>query len=247
MDKALYIAMTGAKHNLQAQSVYANNLANANTTGFKQDMVLAKTSKVEADNDMFDSRAFALVNGTTTDFSAGPLQETGRDLDIAIADNAWLAVQDVDGNEYLTRSASLNVDANGQLVTDRGDVVVGNGGPIAIPPYESIEVGIDGSITVRGKGQGPEVLVTVDRLKLVSPDTADLVKNNDGNIVMRDGAEAEIDPSARIVSGFVEGSNVNTVNAMIEMLVLARQYETQVKMMQTVGDANEQSSRMMQL
>jgi flagellar basal-body rod protein FlgF len=247
MDKALYIAMTGAKHNMQAQSVHANNLANANTSGFKQDMVLARSQAIPAGPGMYDSRAFATVQGTTTDFSTGPLIETGRDLDVSIDGDSWLAIQDAQGKEVYTRSASLTVDLNGQLRTDKGDIVVGNGGPIALPPYESVEIGVDGSVTVRGKGQGPEVLVTVDRLKLVTPDPKDLVKNADGYIELKNNAAANPDPAARVVSGFIEGSNVNTVNAMVEMLALSRQYETQVKMMQTVGEANEQSSRMMQI
>lgn len=246
MDKALYIAMTGAKHNMMAQAVNANNLANANTSGFKEDLAVARSYRVPADI-AHDSRAYAITQTPATDFSAGPLMQTGRDLDIAIDGDAWLAVLDQDGQEVYTRSASLIVDANGQLMTDKGQQVVGNGGPIAVPPYESILVGVDGSITVRGMGQGPEVLVTLDRLKLVTPDEGSLVKNANGDITLREGEVANVDAAARVVSGFVEGSNVDTIKAMVEMLSLARQYEAQVKVMQTVGESADASSRLMQL
>src|SRR6056300_1586 len=213
MDKALYIAMTGAKHNMMAQAVNANNLANANTTGFKEDLAVARTSIVPAAI-AHDSRAYAVTQTPATDFTAGPLMQTGRDLDIAIDGDAWLAVLDEGGQEVYTRSASLIVDANGQLLTDKGQQVVGNGGPIAVPPYESILIGVDGSITVRGMGQGPEVLVTLDRLKLVTPEEGTLIKNANGDITLREGEVANVDAGARVVSGFLEGSNVDTIKAM---------------------------------
>jgi flagellar basal-body rod protein FlgF len=246
MDKALYIAMTGAKHNMMAQAVNANNLANANTSGFKEDLAVARTFNVPAAI-AHDSRSYAITQTPATDFSAGPLMQTGRDLDIAIDGDAWLAVLDEGGQEVYTRSASLIVDANGQLLTDKGQQVVGNVGPIAVPPYESILIGVDGSITVRGMGQGPEVLVTLDRLKLVTPEEGWLIKNTNGDITLREGEVANVDAGARIVSGFVEGSNVDTIKAMVEMLSLARQYEAQVKVMQTVGESVDASSRLMQL
>lgn len=246
MDKALYIAMTGAKHNMMAQAVNANNLANANTTGFKEDLAVARTSIVPAAI-AHDSRAYAVTQTPATDFTAGPLMQTGRDLDIAIDGDAWLAVLDEGGQEVYTRSANLMVDANGQLLTDKGQQVVGNGGPIAVPPYESILIGVDGSITVRGMGQGPEVLVTLDRLKLVTPEEGTLIKNANGDITLREGEVANVDAGARVVSGFLEGSNVDTIKAMVEMLSLSRQYEAQVKVMQTVGESVDASSRLMQL
>lgn len=246
MDKALYIAMTGAKHNMMAQAVNANNLANANTSGFKEDMAVARSYGVPAEI-AHDSRAYAITQTPATDFSAGPLMQTGRDLDIATDGDAWLAVLDQDGQEVYTRSASLMVDANGQLLTDKGQPVVGNGGPIAVPPYESILVGVDGSITVRGKGQGPEVLVTLDRLKLVMPGEGTLVKNSRGDITLKDGEVANVDAGARVAAGFLEGSNVDTIKAMVDMLSLARQYEAQVKVMQTVGESVDASTRLMQV
>jgi len=246
MDKALSSAMTGAKHNRMAQAVNANNLANANTTGFKEDLAVARTSIVPAAI-AHDSRAYAVTQTPATDFTAGPLMQTGRDLDIAIDGDAWLAVLDEGGQEVYTRSASLMVDANGQLLTDKGQQVVGNGGPIAVPPYESILIGVDGSITVRGMGQGPEVLVTLDRLKLVTPEEGTLIKNANGDITLREGEVANVDAGARVVSGFLEGSNVDTIKAMVEMLSLSRQYEAQVKVMQTVGESVDASSRLMQL
>jgi flagellar basal-body rod protein FlgF len=246
MDKALYIAMSGAKHNTLSQAVHANNLANVNTTGFRSDFAQARAMPVYY-GDGHPTRAYAMAERPATDFKQGPLIETGRDLDVAIKGEGWIAVQDADGQEAYTRAGSLYVDSLGMLRTGNGLPVLGNGGPVAIPEAEKIEIGWDGTISIRSAGQGPETLANIDRIKLVEPDGRELEKREDGLIHKRDGNPEPASANVTLISGFVEGSNVNAVEAMTEMLTLNRQYELQVKLMSEVQRNSEVASRLLQI
>lgn len=246
MDKALYIAMTGAKNNMLAQVNHSNNLANIGTTGFKADFAQARSMPIY-NGEGLPTRAFALTESPSTDFVQGPLVETGRDLDIAIENQGFIAVQTPDGGEAFTRAGSLYVDSVGILRTGNDLPVLGNGGPVNLPPSETIEVAIDGTITVVAVGDSAEAPVQVDRLRLVNPDTSQIYKFSDGLFRMRDPNQAaDADAAVRLVSGFIEGSNVNAVNELTSVLSLSRQYEMQVKLMQTVKENSESSARLLQ-
>jgi flagellar basal-body rod protein FlgF len=160
----LYVAMSGASQNTLAMQAHANNLANISTTGFRRDFEQARAMPVFGDS--FPARVFAMSERPATDFTAGSLQETGRDLDVAAKGNAWIAVQAPDGGEAYVRTGSLEIDAFGQLRTGDGLPVMGNGGPIAVPPEEKVEIGEDGTITIRGQGNNPNALASVDRIRL---------------------------------------------------------------------------------
>ncbi len=244
MDKALYIAMTGAKHNMLAQTAHSNNLANANTTGFRADFAQARSMGVYY-GDGHPSRAYALTERPATDFVPGPLMETGRDLDIAIEGEGLIAVQDGRGEEAYTRMGDLSIDANGILRTSTGHPVIGSGGPIAIPPEQKITIANDGTISVQILGDGPEAQVQLDQIKLVNPEWEDMRKGEDGLIRQKDGALIEPDANVTVASGFIEGSNVNTIHEFTEVLSLSRQYEMQVKMMRTVQQNSEASARLL--
>lgn len=241
----LYVAMSGASQNSQAMQAHANNLANISTTGFRRDFEQARAMPVFGDS--FPSRVFAMSERPATDFTAGALQETGRDLDVAAKGDAWIAVQAPDGSEAYVRTGSLEIDALGQLRTGDGLPVLGNGGPIAIPPEEKIEIGEDGTITVRGQGNNPNALATVDRIKLVTPDPKQLEKGTDGMIRLKQGQPApQPDANASVQSGFLEASNVNAVDEMTSILALSRQFELHVKMMRTAEDDSQAMARVLQ-
>ncbi len=245
MDKALYIAMTGAKHNMLAQSVHANNMANLNTAGFRADFAQARSMAVYGGEGQ-PTRAYALTESPATKFDTGSMMETGRDLDFAIENQGFLAIQAADGAEAYVRGGSLQVTPEGLLTTNRGEPVLGDGGPIVIPPFEKLDIASDGSITVMGLGEGPKNLIQVDRIRLVDPDTADLYKGKDGLLRARDGADVGPSAGARLQSGFLESSNVNAIEEFTEILSLARQYELQVKMMKTIEGNSESSARLLQ-
>ncbi|WP_341708942.1 flagellar basal-body rod protein FlgF [Halopseudomonas sp.] len=245
MDKSLYISMTGASQNAMAQRAHANNLANLTTTGFRRDFEQARSMPVFGDG--YATRAYAMTERPGTDMSAGVMQETGRELDVAVQGEGWIAVQAADGSEAYTRAGSLNIDAFGVLRTSSGLPVLGNGGPIAIPPAQKVEIGSDGTISIRALGEGPAVMAEVDRLMLVNPDPATLEKGADGLMRTKDGLPQVADGAVQVATGFLEGSNVNAVEEMTAMLSLARQFELHIKMMRTAEENAQATDRILQM
>lgn len=246
MDKALFIAMTGAKHNMLAQAVHSNNMANVGTHGFRADLAQARAMPVYYGEGQ-PTRAYALTEVPVTDFTSGKLIQTGRELDVAIEGDGFLALQAPDGSEVYTRVGNLNIDQNGILRGAGGLPVMGNGGPISIPESEKIEIAVDGTITSLVKGQGADSLAQVNRLKLVSPDTAQLEKGKDGFLRMKDGEPAPVADNLTVVSGFLESSNVNVIDEFTEIMSLSRQYEMQVKLMKTVEENSESSAQLLRI
>ena len=245
MDKMLYVAMSGASQNSLAQRAHANNLANISTSGFRRDFEQARSMPVFGDS--FPSRVYAMTERPGTDFTPGALQETGRDLDVAIEGEGWIAVQAADGGEAYVRTASLQIDALGQLRTGNGLPVMGNAGPIAIPPEQKVEIGQDGTISIRALGEAPRVLAEVDRLRLVNPDQKQMQKGTDGMIRFNGPQPPEADATVQITSGFLESSNVNAVEEMTSILALSRQFELSVKMMRTAEDNDTAMARVLQM
>jgi flagellar basal-body rod protein FlgF len=243
MDKLLYVAMSGAKEILNAQAIRSNNLANVDTPGFKEDLAQARAMPVFGDT--YPTRVYAMTERAGTDFSAGSLMTTDRDLDVALPNDGFFAVLDREGKEAYTRSGSFSVDAAGFLRTPGGEAVLGNGGPINLPPYESVEIGNDGTITIRGQGQGPESLTVVDRIKLVKPEVTAIEKGQDGLVRRKDGEIENADFQLRVVKGAVEGSNVDAVEAMMGIISSSRQFEMQVKMMKTAEELDAASARIL--
>ncbi|GAA3913467.1 flagellar basal-body rod protein FlgF [Litoribacillus peritrichatus] len=247
MDKALYISMSGAKQNMFAQRSHANNLANANTTGFREDFAQARSQPVWGD--YHPTRAYAMTERPASNFKAGAMMETGRALDVAIPNQGFFVVQDPEGNEALTRRGDFVQDVAGQLLTPDGLPVLGENGPIIIPPASTVNIANDGTISlVPTDGLATEI-VDIGRLKLVNPEIATLDKGTDGlfRIKGEPGAAFEQDPTVSVVSGFLESSNVNTINAMTEMMSHQRQYEMQVKMMKTAEENSEKVASLLQI
>ncbi|MDH1211026.1 flagellar basal body rod protein FlgF [Pseudomonas chengduensis] len=245
MDKMLYVAMTGAQNNTLGLRAHANNLANVSTSGFRRDFEQARSMPLFGET--FPARVFAMSERPGTDFRPGSLQETGRDLDVAVGGKGWIAVQAPDGSEAYVRTASLNIDALGMLRTGNGLPVMGNAGPIAVPPEQKVEIGQDGTISIRALGENPNVLAEVDRIKLVNPDPRSLEKGSDGLIRVKGQPEIEADATVQITSGFLEASNVNAVEEMTAILSLSRQFELSVKMMRTAEDNSSAMARVLQI
>ena len=245
MDKLLYVAMTGASENAVAQKARANNLANVSTNGFLRDFEQARSMPVFGE--ALPSRAYALTERPGTDFSSGTLIETGRDLDISVNGDGWIAVQTADGGEAYTRTSGMNIDALGILRDGSGLPVMGNGGPIAVPPQQQIEIGSDGTISVRALGESPQVMAQIDRIELVNPDLSTMEKGPDGLIHTKSGQAAPVDANVRVESGFLQASNVNAVEEMTSILALSRQFELHVKMMKTAEEDDAAMARVLQI
>ncbi len=222
-----------------------NNLANATTTGFREDLNQFRSMPVYGPGQ--PTRVYAMDERPGINFAQGPLQHTGRDLDLAIDGEGWFAVQAADGSEAYTRSGDLSIGPGGLLVTGAGHFLMGDNGPIALPPAETITVGRDGTISIRPVGQTAQTLVEVGRIKLVNPPREDLEKGDDGLIRVKGDGFATPDVSVRLQQGALEGSNVNAVQAMVEMINLQRQYEMQVKMMKTANDNAEAAESLLRV
>ncbi len=234
MDEAVYLAMTGAKQTEYAQAINSNNLANISTTGFRAD--LHAFSSVPIEGPGVDSRINAVVDAYGTDFSQGATAFTGRGLDVAIQGSGFIAVQSPDGSEAYTRAGDLRLNSGGLLTTGAGHLVIGDGGPVAIPPNANLLIGVDGTISVQPLGQGPEILAIVDRIKLVDPDVHLLAKREDGLLRLPDDQIADASANVRLTSGALEQSNVNAARVLVNMIELSRQYEMQINTIRTAKE-----------
>jgi flagellar basal-body rod protein FlgF len=234
MDRLLYVAMTGAKQLMQAQTLVSHNLANISTTGFRADLARFEARPIEGPG--YPSRVNTVASGLGFDRKPGPLMQTGSSLDVAVEGPGWIAVQAKDGAEAYTRSASLDVNALGLLQTERGELVIGDNGPLAVPPYTSISIAKDGVVSIVPEGQGPETLAQIGRIKLVNPDQARLEKRTDG-LVRATGPAAEADANVKLASNALENSNVSAADTMVSMIQYAREFEVAVRMMH-VADEN---------
>ena len=245
MDRMLYVAMTGAKETLRAQTVNNHNLANVSTTGFRADLAAFQSRAVDGTG--FASRVYATNASVGWDDTSGALLTTGRDLDVAINGPGWIAVQDANGKEAYTRAGDLQIDPTGQLMTATGRPVLGDGGPINVPPYTSIFFARDGSISIVAQGQGPDTTSTVGRIKLVNPPGADVERGDDGLFRLKNGSDAPPDANVQLGAGVLESSNVNTAEAMVNMIELARQFEMQVKAIRTAEENGGAAAQLLRI
>jgi len=242
MDKSIYVAMTGAQASLQAQGAVSHNLANVDTAGFKA--ALSNTQAFAIKGAGYPSRIDAVMTDQGYDARMGTLRMTGNALDIALGENRWLAVQTANGETAYTRSGELMISPNGQLQTRGGNPVLDeNKNQITVPPYQSLEIGGDGTISMVPLGEGAQTRAMIARIGIVDAPRQRLTRGLDG--LMRD-AEPDAAPLAQAIGpsltvGTLEGSNVDPANALVQMIQLQRQYEMQVKVIKN-GDENAQSA-----
>ncbi|WP_372738833.1 flagellar basal-body rod protein FlgF [Neptunomonas sp.] len=246
MDKVIFVAMSGARENMLAQQTHANNLANVSTTGFKTDLAQARAMQVFGEG--LPSRVYAMTERPATDTTTGTFIQTGRSLDVAVDGGGWLAVIGPDGNEAYTRSGELQLNAANQLVTGSGLPVMGNGGiPIAVPEAEQIEIGSDGTITIRPSGESAAELAVVDRIKMVNLDQQSIYKGLDGLMHVDANAVQPADLNLKMRSGYLESSNVNAVNELTSIISLSRQFEMNIKMMKTAEENSSAATQILSL
>ncbi len=246
MDELIYVAMNGAKQLERAQAINSHNLANANTVGFRAQ--LHNFQGIDVEGPGYETRVNTVVTPGGWSANRGALVPTGNDLDIAVSGTGWLAVQAPDGSEAYTRAGDLRITALGVLTNGAGHPVLGeNGGPVSIPPHSKVSIGGDGTISFIGRGQGAEAMAPLARIKLVDPPGEELVKGDDGLMRLANGGAADADVNVQITAGVLEGSNVNVVDAMVEMISLARRYEMQVRMMDVANENAQAASTTMRM
>jgi len=242
MDRGLYVAMTGAKQIMQAQAVNNHNIANVNTVGYRADLVSFASLPIYGAG--YPSRVNAVASDSGTDFSGGSLESTGRDLDVAVSGKGYIAVRSTDGKEAYTRAGDLRITADGSLTTASGLAVLSESGAINVPPSTSVTVGNDGTISVLPVGLTPVAVAPTERIKLVNPPEQSLQKGDDGLLRLKSGGVSPADPTVVLTPGTLESSNVNAAQSLINMIELQRQYEFQVRSMNS-SDQNEQTSEQM--
>lgn len=235
MDRMIYLGMTGAKSNMQRQDVLANNLANVSTTGFRAELQAVRAVPIRGDG--ASTRVYGLETTVGYDDSSGPINFTGRSLDVAMQGKSWMAVQGLDGTEAYTRFGSLAVNTEGTLMTQNGLTVMGDGGPITIPANTEPSIAPDGTVSVR---QNNGKTASVGKLKMVTPENK-LVRGEDGLFRSPDGTDLPADTTAKLQDRSLEGSNVNPIENMVAMISAARQFETQMKLLQT-AEADEKAA-----
>ncbi|MCG3188793.1 MAG: Flagellar basal-body rod protein FlgF [Burkholderiaceae bacterium] len=238
MDRMIYLSMAGAKATLQRQDALAHNLANASTPGFRAEMTAFRAVPVRGDG--ASTRVYALESTPGYDAQPGAVQPTGRNLDVALEGNAWLAVQALDGTEAYTRAGALDVNAEGLLVSKTGLTVLGDGGPITIPANAQVQIAPDGTITAAVGNAKPQ---SVGKLKLVTPEQP-LQRGEDG-LFRAAAGDLAADPGARLRDGALEGSNVSAVETMIAMIAASRQFEQQMKMVHAAQEKEQAATKLL--
>jgi flagellar basal-body rod protein FlgF len=244
MDKLLYVAMSGAKETLRAQAANSHNLANANTTGFKADLSAFQSRAVTGPG--FPSRVYATDASVGWDSTVGSQMTTGNPLDVAIQGPGFIAVQDSQGNEAYTRGGDLHVEPSGQLLNSAGLQVLGDNGPITVPPFSSVSVAPNGTISVVPLGQTPNTISNVARIKLVNPPSDTVARGADGLFRTSNGQPADADTTTSVASGVLEGSNVDLAGSMVNMIELSRNFDLQIKALHTAEDTASASAKLLQ-
>lgn len=243
MDRMIYVAMGGANQLFHQQAVVAHNLANAGTAGYKADTTAFRVAPVSGPG--LATRAYGVETTTGADLTGGSIQKTGRELDVAIQGDGFFAVQAADGNEAYTRNGSFQVSPDGVLTTSSGLTVLGDGGPISVPPDSNLTIAKDGTVSLTTFGQSSANVTVLGRLKLVNPDKASVVKGPDGLFRLNGGDTADVDEAVTLVSGSLEGSNVNAVSTMIDMIALARQFDLSMRLLQNAETDAQRATQLL--
>ena len=243
VDKALFIGTDSAKNAMRELQVLTNNLANINTTGFRADFE-AKNQQAITDKGQ-QTRVYSVSSKTYSDFDHGPIINTGRDLDVAVSGDGFLTVQSKTGKEGYTRAGDLEI-RNGVLTTHNGEAVMGISGVISFPgDAERVHIGADGTVGVKIKGNNR--IITVNRLKLTAPPVSELQKGTDGLFYKTDGSSARPSDKVKLTMGSLEGSNVNPVQALTDLIELSRQFEMHTNLIKVVEDSSTKANQILSL
>ena len=245
MDRLIYTALSGARQALEQQATVSNNLANASTSGFRAQIDSFRAAPVAGA--ALATRTQVQDATVAADLTAGPIQQTGRDLDLAIQGAGWFTVQGADGKEAYTRSGALRLSANGILQTEKGLTVLGESGPVTVPPDASLLVGKDGTLSTLTPGSSPAEITVLGRLKLVNPPASDLVRGDDGLFRQGNGRPAVADAGVVVLGGAIEGSNVNVVDAMVRMISLGRAFDLHMNLLKNADSNAAKASQILSL
>lgn len=240
MDRALFIAATGARELMRRQDVQTHNLSNALTPGFRAEIAAQRTAPIVGGAGL-RTRAYAVESTPGADLAPGAMVATGRALDVAIQGQGWFVVRGSDGAEAYTRAGGLQVSADGALVDASGrPVLSANGEPMVLPPNSRVEINPDGSMSSIPENDLVQAAV-LGHLKLVNPPAEAMARGGDGLFRLKAGGQAPQSDQVRLASGMIESSNVNAVDTMVTMIAAARHFDMQVQLMQN-ADQNQKAA-----
>lgn len=245
MDRLVNTALTAMRGAMARQNVVANNLANVSTSGFRAEIANASTRWI--DGQTFRTRAQSAEQVLGANMTQGPVSSTGNPLDIAINGDALLAVQAPDGSEAYTRRGDLQVTDSGLLTTGDGLPVIGNGGPITLPPADQVTIATNGIISIVPRGSDASQPQEIDQLKLASPVGSQIAKGSDSLFHEVNGGILPTDPYAIITPSALEGSNVNASDMLVQMIEASRAWETQIKMIDTAKQIDDGGASLMKI
>ena len=245
MDRLIYTAMTGAKHIMEQQATNSHNLANATTTGFRAQVDSFRAVPIISEG--LPTRTFVVDATVGTDFSPATVLQTGRSLDVAVQSKGWISIQMADGTEAYTRNGNLKLSENGVLQTQAGLSVMGDNGPITVPPNVDVSIAKDGTVSGSDRATIPATVSIIGRIKLVNPPEETLVRGDDGLFRTKNGAAADADANVSVVGGALEASNVNVAEAMVNMINLSRQFEMQMSLLKNAETNASKASQLLAL
>jgi flagellar basal-body rod protein FlgF len=245
MDRLVYTAMSGLRSQMAAQSTIANNIANASTIGFRAERVSFDRLVLEGSG--LETRQLAAEEVEDFDRRAGAIVQTARPLDVAATTDSWIAVQAADGSEAYTRRGDLSVAPSGVLETGDGFPVMGSGGPITVPPHQSISIADDGTVSIVPAGGDPAQPQAIDRIKLASVEGSQTAKGLDNLLHVKGGGVLPADLDAKLQSGALEQSNVNLTQALVDMIENQRSYEVQANLLKEAKNMDESAASLMRM
>ena len=250
MDRVIYTAMSAASQTLNRQSITTNNLANVSTVGFRAQLTTMKAVPVVG----HDTPTRTMVTATTPTFDStmGAFNYTGRNLDVALTEDHWRAVQLVDGSEAYTRNGAIQIDENGTL-NIQGNPLIGDNGVLTVPQRSQISISSDGTLSALGAGDKPTTIAQVGKIKKVHLEHNEIIRGDDGFFRLTEetrnerGENMPDNPKAKLMSGVLEGSNVNPVTAMVDLISHARQFEMQMKEIITADENAQKANQILSL
>ena len=250
MDHAIYTAMGAASQTMQQQAVTASNLANTSTPGFRAQLTAMRAVPVVGPS--VETRTLVAATTPGADMTPGQLDYTARPLDVAIQQDGWLAVQSADGSEGYTRNGNIQVSSTGQL-TIQGNPVIGETGPLSVPEGSQVTIASDGTISALTPGDPPNTVSPVGKLKVVKATATEVARGDDGlfhltpSAVATRGPTLQADPTLRLQSGVLEGSNVKPVAAMADMIASSRRFEMQMKVISSVDENMQKANQLLSM
>lgn len=245
MDRLIYTAMSGMSDSMARQRVIASNMANAQTAGFKAEMIYSTPVTIKGPSLEVRAMTDGEVHGA--DMKGGTVTQTGRALDVAITGDALLAVQAEDGSEAYTRRGDLSVSPTGVLQNGEGLPVIGSGGPISVSPDARVTIAPDGSVMVANPEAPDQPPQAVDRLKLASAAGSKIAKSLDGLFRVVGGGTLPDDADARVAPSALEQSNVDASDVMVQMIAAQRLFEIRTKLVATAREVDQSGTTLMRL